>query len=39
MRLLLGMLLELLGILGILPDLLGFYYTSNTIGETIGTIS
>ena len=39
MRLLLGILLELLGILLILPDLLGFYYISNTIGETIGDIS
>ncbi len=39
MRLLLGILLELLGILLILPDLLGFYYMSNTIGKTIGNIS
>ena len=39
MRLLLGMLLELLGILLILPDLLGFYYISNTIGKTIGNVS
>ncbi len=39
MGLLLGILLELLGILLILPDLLVFYYISNTIGKTIGNIS
>ena len=40
MRLLLGILLELLGVLLILPDVLGFTRNiSNTIGEAIGDIS
>ena len=38
--LLLGILLELLGILGISPDVLGFTWNiSNATGETIGNIS
>ena len=36
---LLGILLELLGILGILPDVLGFTWNMSNIGKTIGNIS